>query len=96
MDPWCVLASSEDEEALPISPFLYPQREEASSGPEKLARLWTVPFCVAGSGRVASSSVGGVFLFLLSPVDFLARLFGFLAISEKRGITSVKEENSLL
>lgn len=49
-----------------------------------------------GSGRMASSSVGGVFLFLSSPVFFLARLLVFLEISEKRGMVSAKPTDNLL
>ena len=50
----------------------------------------------AGSGTKASSSVGGVFLFLSSFSDFLALDLRCLATSEKRGIVSARSTDKFV
>ena len=69
-----------------------------------MLRAWTVgsfrtndlDLGAAGSGTKASSSVGGVFLFLSSFSDFLALDLHCLAISEKRGIASARSTDKFV
>ena len=82
-------------------PFPLPSTGGGKLGAWAVGSFMDNAFCVgilgtAGSLRVASSSAGGVFLFLSSPVFFLARLLVFLASSDNRGMVSAKPMDNML